>query len=251
MTRIIALFNQSGGVGKTTLTMNLGYQLSSRGHRVLLIDMDPQASLTTFMGLDITEQDKTVYNALMSEDEEPIPVYPDIHSMDLSPANIILANAEQELILVDQREIRLKEALAPLKDKYSFILIDCPPSLGILSQISLVAASDVLVPIQTQFKALMGTDSLLKTIKRIQRRLNKTLTIAGFCPTMYSPSNALDRRTLETITEQLSPLGTVFTPISRATALAEASEYGKPLALSPKKNPAVLAVFDEIAMAME
>jgi len=116
---------------------------------------------------------------------------------------------------------------------------------------AIVAASDVLVPIQTQFKALMGTDSLLKTIKRIQRRLNKTLTIAGFCLTMYSPSNALDRRTLETITEQLSPLGTVFTPISRATALAEASEYGKPLALSPKKNPAVLAVFNEIAMAME
>lgn len=251
MTRVIALFNQSGGVGKTTLTMNLGYQLSSRDHRVLLIDMDPQASLTTFMGLDVTEQDKTIYNALLSEDDESIPIYSGIHEMDLSPANIILANAEQELILVEQREIRLKEALAPLEDKYDFILIDCPPSLGLLSQISLIAASHVLVPIQTQFKALMGTDSLLKTIKKVQRRLNKALTIAGFCPTMYSPSNALDQRTLEAITEQLASLGTVFTPIPRATAIAEASEYGKPLALSPKKNSTVLAVFDEIAMAME
>jgi chromosome partitioning protein len=251
MTRVIALFNQSGGVGKTTITMNLGYQLASRGHRVLLIDMDPQASLTTFMGLDVGNQDKTIYDALISENEEPIPIYPDLHQMALSPATILLANAEQELVLAEQREIRLKEPLTVLQDQYDFILLDCPPSLGILSQISLVAATHVLVPIQTQFKALMGTDSLLQTVKKVQRRLNKTLTFAGFCPTMYSPSNALDQRTLEAVIEQLSPLGRIFTPIPRATALAEASEYGKPLALSPKKNAAVLAIFDEIAVAME
>lgn len=250
MTRVIALFNQSGGVGKTTITMNLGYQLASRGHRVLLIDMDPQASLTTFMGLDVGKQDKTIYDALISE-EELIPIYPNIHQMDLSPATILLANAEQELVLADQRELRLKEPLSDIQAQYDFILLDCPPSLGILSQISLVAATHVLVPIQTQFKALMGTDSLLQTVKKVQRRLNKTLTFAGFCPTMYSPSNALDQRTLEAITEQLAPLGRIFTPISRATALAEASEYGKPLALSPKKNASVLAIFDEIAIAME
>jgi chromosome partitioning protein len=250
MTRVIALFNQSGGVGKTTITMNLGYQLASRGHRVLLIDMDPQASLTTFMGLDVGKQDKTIYDALISE-EELIPIYPNIHQMDLSPATILLANAEQELVLAEQRELRLKEPLSDIQAQYDFILLDCPPSLGILSQISLVAATHVLVPIQTQFKALMGTDSLLQTVKKVQRRLNKTLTFAGFCPTMYSPSNALDQRTLAAITEQLAPLGRIFTPISRATALAEASEYGKPLALSPKKNVSVLAVFDEIAIAME
>lgn len=250
MTRVIALFNQSGGVGKTTITMNLGYQLASRGHRVLLIDMDPQASLTTFMGLDVGKQDKTIYDALISE-EELIPIYPNIHQMDLSPATILLANAEQELVLAEQRELRLKEPLSDIQAQYDFILLDCPPSLGILSQISLVAATHVLVPIQTQFKALMGTDSLLQTVKKVQRRLNKTLIFAGFCPTMYSPSNALDQRTLAAITEQLAPLGRIFTPISRATALAEASEYGKPLALSPKKNVSVLAVFDEIAIAME
>ncbi len=250
MGKIIALFNQSGGVGKTTLTMNLGYQLADHAHRVLLIDMDPQASLTAFMGFDVTEQDKTVYDAIMSEDDEAIPVL-QAHQMDLSPANIILANAEQELILADQRETRLKEPLAAIADEYDFILIDCPPSLGILSQISLIAADYVLVPIQTQFKALMGTDSLLKTIKKIQRRLNKTLRIAGFCPTMFSSANALDQRTLEAITEQLAAIAPVFTPIPRATALAEASEFGKPLALSPKKNSAVLAILDEIVTALE
>ncbi|MGI0486429.1 ParA family protein [Pantanalinema rosaneae CENA516] len=250
MSKVIALFNQSGGVGKTTLTMNLGYQLVVRGHRVLLIDMDPQASLTTFMGFDVTEQERTIYDALISEEDEPIPVL-NAHQLDLAPANIILANAEQELVLAEQRETRLKEPIDQVADRYDFILIDCPPSLGILSQISLVAATHVLVPIQTQFKALMGTDSLLKTVKKVQRRLNKSLAIAGFCPTMYSASNALDQRTLEAITEQLSPIGPIFTPIPRATALAEASEYGKPLALSPKKNPAVLEIFDEIAAVLE
>lgn len=251
MSHVIALFNQSGGVGKTTLTMNLGFQLALRGHQVLLVDMDPQASLTIFMGLDVTELDKTIYNSLISETDEPIPIHHALHQMDLSPANILLANAEQELVLADQREVRLKEPLTPLLSDYDFVLIDCPPSLGILSQISLVAATHVLVPIQTQFKALMGTDALLKTLKKVQRKLNKNLKIAGFCPTMYSSGNGLDQRTLEAITEQLSPIGRVFTPLPRATALAEASEYGKPLASSPKKNSSVLAVFDEIATAME
>jgi chromosome partitioning protein len=251
MSQVVALFNQSGGVGKTTITQNLGYQLASRGNRILLLDMDPQASLTTFMGLDVTTLKKTIYDALMSEEEEPVPIEHDLYQMDLSPANIILANAEQELVLAEQRELRLKAAIRPILQQYDFILIDCPPSLGLLSQISLVAATHVLVPIQTQYKALMGTDFLLQTVKRVQRRLNKGLKIAGFCPTMFSASNALDQRTLQAITEQLSPIASVFTPLPRATALAEASEYGKPLALSPKKNLSVLAIFDELAIALE
>jgi len=229
--------------------MNLGYQLTAKGHRVLLIDMDPQASLTSFMGFDVSEQDLTIYDALIS-DEAPIPIL-QAHNMDFSPANIILANAEQELVLAEQRELRLKEPLSKIAENYDFVLIDCPPSLGILSQISLIAATHVLVPIQTQFKALMGTDSLLKTIKKVQRRLNKSLVIAGFCPTMFSTGNALDQRTLEAINEQLASIGQIFTPIPRATALAEASEYGKPLAISPKKNAAVLEIFDEIATSLE
>lgn len=251
LAKVISLFNQAGGVAKTTTTQNLGYHLSLRHHRVLVIDIDPQASLTTFMGLEPADLDKTIYDALVSESDEPLPIHRDLHSMDLAPANILLANAEQELIFAELREFRLKEVLAPLLDSYDFIVIDCPPSLGILSQISLVASTHVLVPIQCQFKALKGTDSLLKTVARVQRKLNRSLKIAGFFPTMYSASNSLDQRTLESIREQLSSLATIFPPLPRATALAEAAEYGKPLALCPNKNPALLHIFDEIAEAME
>lgn len=251
MTKVISLFNQAGGVAKTTTAQNLGYHLSERHHRVLLVDIDPQASLTTFMGLEPADLEKTVYDALVSESDEPVPIHRDVHGMDLAPANILLANAEQELIFAELREFRLKEVLTPLLDNYDFILIDCPPSLGILSQISLVASTNVLVPIQCQFKALKGTDSLLKTVARVQRKLNRFLKIAGFFPTMYSANNSLDQRTLESIREQLSPLGKIFTPLPRATAVAEAAEYGKPLALCPNKNPVILRIFDEIALAME
>lgn len=155
---VIALFNQSGGVGKTTLTMNLGYQLTRRNHRVLLLDLDPQASLTTFMGLDPTSLDKTLYEAVVGE--ETLPIHSGIHQMDLVPTNINLSGAEIELVSALMREMRLKNALAPIVNHYDFILLDCPPSLGILTVIGLVAATHLLVPIQCQFKSFQGTDLL-------------------------------------------------------------------------------------------
>ena len=128
----------------------------------------------------------TIYDALVPKDEETeiLPLHKNLHNMDLLPSNIDLANAEQELIFAELRELRLSQVLEPIQDKYDFILIDCPPSLGILSHISLVAANYVLVPIQCQFKALKGTDSLLKTVARVRKRLNPKLKIAGFIPTM-------------------------------------------------------------------
>ena len=134
------------------------------------------------MGLEPAELDKTIYDALMSEEDEPIPIHRDLYGMDLAPANILLANAELELIFAELREWRLKEVLASLLDNYDFILSDCPPSLGILSQISLVASNHVLVPIQCQFKALKGTDSLLKTLALWQRKLNRDLKKRGVFP---------------------------------------------------------------------
>lgn len=203
MSKIIALFNQAGGVAKSTRTLNLGYHLAQRQHRVLLVDLDPQASLTNFMGIEPSELAKTIYDVLVPQDdeEELPPIHTNIHSMDLIPANIELANAEQELIFAELRELRLQQILEPIRDKYDFILIDCPPSLGILSHISLVAATHVLVPIQCQFKALKGTDSLLKTVARVRKRLNPQLKLAGFLPTMYQASTSLDNRTLESILE--------------------------------------------------
>lgn len=151
MTRIIAVFNQAGGVAKTSVTQNLGYHLAQRKHRVLLIDIDPQASLTTFMGLEPDDLEQSLYDALTGE--EPLYIIKGLMRMDLAPTNLKLSAAEMELVNADLREMRLKTAIEPVQDNYDFILIDCPPSLGLLSYISLVAASHVLVPIETEFKA--------------------------------------------------------------------------------------------------
>jgi chromosome partitioning protein len=254
MSKIIALFNQAGGVAKSTTTLNLGYHLTERNRRVLLVDIDPQASLSCFMGLEPSELEKTIYDVLVpknEEEDEILPIQKNLHGMDLIPANIELANAEQELIFAELRELRLKQILEPIKENYDFILIDCPPSLGILSHISLVAAQYVLVPIQCQFKALKGTDSLLQTVARIRKRLNPQLKIAGFLPTMYQASNSLDNRTLESISEQLTDVATIFPPMPRATAVAEAAEGGKPLALCSNKHKPTLELFDSLALEME
>jgi len=171
-TRIITLFNQAGGVAKSTLTMNLGYHLSQKQHRILLVDMDPQASLTKFMGLIPKELEKTITSAII--EEMPLPIEQNIHGMDLAPSNWVLSSTEMLLVNTPMRDFRLKEALEPVLENYDFILIDCPPSLGLLSYISLVAATHVLVPIETHLKAFEGTDELLQTLNTV-KKANKLL----------------------------------------------------------------------------
>lgn len=247
MSVIISLFNQSGGVGKTTLTMNLGYHLSQRKKRTLLLDLDPQASLTSFVGLDPTELTRTLYESIVGE--EPLPVRENIHGMDIVPANINLSAAEIELVSAVMREMRLKDALAPVLDRYDFILIDCPPSLGLLSVLSLVACTHILVPIQCQFKAFQGTDLLLNTVAKL-RKANRNLAIAGFVPTMYDGRTAQESRTYKAIREQLSPLAPVHDPVNRSIAFADASEQRQPLAVFAPKHPAV-KVLKKIAKSLE
>lgn len=247
MSKSIAVFNQSGGVGKSTLTMNLGYHLRQR-KKVLLVDMDPQASLTAFMGLEPSDLDKTIYESVMAS--EPLPIHADIHGIDLVPANINLSGAELELVVADMRDYRLKEALGEAVDKYDFILIDCPPSLGILSYISLVAATHVLIPIQTQYKSLKGTELLLKTIGRVKSRANKNLSVAGVVPTMHEARTVQGGMALQSIQEQLSKIGTVFPTIPRSVTFADASQEHVPLALYSPKHPAV-PLFNQIARSLE
>ncbi len=248
MSRVIALFNQSGGVGKSTLTMNLGYHLAQRKQRVLLVDMDPQASLTAFMGLEPSELEKTVYEAILLG--EPLAIHKDIHSMDLAAANIDLSGAELELVVADMRDVRLKEAIKPMLKQYDFILVDCPPSLGILSYITLVASTHVLIPIHTQYKSLKGTELLLNTISRVRSRANRKLQIAGVVPTMHDARTVQGEMSLQSIQEQLSKLGAIYATIPRSVAFADASQQHIPLAVYNPKHPAV-NLLAQIAKSLE
>lgn len=246
---MIAIFNQAGGVGKTTLTHNLGYHLAKRSHSVLLIDLDPQASLTTFMGVAPESLEKTPFDALINE--EPLFILKDIQGgIDLAPTNITLSVAEIQLVNLDFREVRLKESLEPIRDDYDFILIDCPPSLGLLSYISLVAATHVLVPIETHFKAFQGTNLLLQTISKVRKRGNRQLQLAGFVPSRYAVGNSQDKRTLKAIQEQFGAVAPVYEPIPRTTAFADASEQHLPLALYDSKHLA-LKILDRLGTQIE
>ncbi|MFK0735286.1 MAG: ParA family protein [Gloeotrichia echinulata HAB0833] len=248
-TRIIALFNQSGGVAKTTLTQNLGYHLALKKRRILLVDMDPQASLTTFMGLEPDELDQTIQQAIV--DNTPLPIHPElIHGMELVSADINLAASEMQLSSAIAREYRLKNALSTVQDNYDFILIDCPPSLGLLSIISLTAATHILVPIQCQFKSFKGTELLLNTIAQVRSHTNPGLQFAGFVPTMFDGRTAQESRTLKAVQEQLSDIGTVYPAIPKSIAFADASERRLPLALFDKNHPAV-GVLKKIATSID
>ncbi len=248
MSKVIALFNQSGGVGKSTLTINLGYHLALRKNRVLLVDMDPQASLTVFMGLEPADLDQTVANSIL-EGKLP-PIYAGIHGMDLIPSNITLSAAEIQLTSVMAREWKLKRTLEMIPSHYDFLLIDAPPSLGILSILSLVASTHVLVPIQTQYKSFKGTELLLDSISQVRTHVNHDLKIAGVIPMMYAASNAQDKAILSAIQEQMSVIATVYPPIPRATAFADASMERLPLAIYSPKHPAT-KVMDEITAGLE
>jgi chromosome partitioning protein len=259
---IISIFNQAGGVAKTTLTMNLGYALGQLKQKVLLIDFDPQASLTIFMGLDPWSLDATVYHCIM-KDADPQPAIHHIHDIDLLPANRILGLAEAELVLADVREKRLinvlnghlqpvdpKHSSCRIREYYDFILIDCPPSLGMLSYLALVSSDSVLIPIETEFKAYQGTDLLFETIARVRKGANPDLGIAGFVPTKYSKNKSQHKRVLAAIQEQLPEYAPVFTPIPNATAFTDASENRVPLALYESNHPA-LAAINKLAKAIK
>jgi chromosome partitioning protein len=237
MSRIIAVANQAGGVGKTTLVRDIGYELASRGKRVLLVDLDPQASLTIFLGLDPWEQKSTIYDALRDDTIE-LPVL-SVLNLKLVPSNLKLAEMEAELATVLLREFRLKQAINPVVDQYDFIIIDCPPSLGMLVINALCAAQEVLVPIQCEYKSWMGTDGLFDTITRVSRQANKKLSVLGVVPTLFDSRTSLHTKIAEQIRNQLGQVTRVFNPVRRAIACADASTKGVPIQVYDPKAEVV------------
>ncbi len=234
-TSIIAVFNQAGGVGKTTLTMNIGYQLAELQQKVLLLDIDPQSSLTAFFGIKSAKITETIHESLLKE--TPLPIQSNLFNVDVVPSSINLSVAEKMLADEIMKELRLKNVLEPVKSQYDFILIDCPPSLGFLSIVSLIAANHILVPIQTQYKALEGTKHLIDTFHRV-RKYNSGLRFAGVVPTIYDSRTNQERESLAKIQKAFAKI-TVWPPIPRATDFVNASQAHVPFSLYAPKHPAV------------
>ncbi len=200
MGTVIAIANQKGGVGKTTTTINLGAALADKGHYTLLLDCDPQGALSIGLGLPAYDLDLTLFSVLS---DNRIPMAAVIHHirphLDLVPSNIDLASAELQLAAMMGREFILRDALANVRDRYSFILMDCPPSLGLVTVNAFAAANEILVPLQCEYLAARGLDALVDTIARIQRRLNPGLKLLGIVPTLYDPKQTHSRHILEKV----------------------------------------------------
>ncbi len=236
MTRTLAFVNQSGGVGKTTLVVNVGYHLAVQGNRVLLIDMDSQSSLTKYLDINPRQLDRTIYDAIANGDK--IPIQQGIHEMDLAASNRNLVTLDSLLATVEGREYRLKEAIKPHVNNYDFILIDCPPNLGLLSLMSLIAATHVLIPVKTSEKGLEGAEDLTETISIVLQRANPSLKVAGAVPMMYDARRSHDKLSLEAI-EKMFGNFTVYPAIPNATDFDNAWRLRAPLAVNYPKHPAV------------
>ena len=238
MSRVIAIANQKGGVGKTTTSINLSACLAEKGKKVLLIDRDSQGNTTSGFGFEKNELDKTVYEVLREEvsiEEAIIPVEECFENLFLIPANRNLAGAEIELVTRENMQYILKKQLEPIKDNYDFIIIDCPPALGMLTVNAMTASDSVLVPIQCEFYALDGLSQLIYTIELIQDSLNPDLYIEGVVFTMYDARTNLSLQVVENVKDNLKQ--TIYkTIIPRNVRLAEAPSYGLPINLYDKRS---------------
>ena len=229
MAKVIAIANQKGGVGKTTTSVNLSACLGELGQRVLLIDIDPQGNATSGLGIDKGKIEKSIYDVLV--DDIPIKdtvIGTEVDNLKVLPATIQLAGAEIELVASMSRETKLKKAIDKIKNEYDFVIIDCPPSLGLLTINSLTAANSILVPIQCEFYALEGLSQLLKTITLIQDNLNQDLVLEGVVLTMFDSRTNLSGQVVQEVKNHFQQK--VFkTIIPRNVRLSEAPSFGRPV----------------------
>jgi chromosome partitioning protein len=237
MGRIIAIANQKGGVGKTTTSINLSACLAELGKKVLVIDLDPQGNTTSGFGIDKEEMENTVYELMLGECSirESMTQVENIEHLSLIPSNVNLAGAEIELLGINEKEYILKNAVDYIRDDYDFIIIDCPPSLNMLTVNAMTTADSILVPIQCEYYALEGISQLIHTIDLVQERLNPNLKIDGVVFTMYDARTNLSSDVVDTVKENLN--ATVYqTIIPRNVRLAEAPSHGLPINLYDAKS---------------
>lgn len=231
MSKVIAITNQKGGVGKTTTAINLSSCLAAAEHKTCLIDMDPQANSTSGMGLDKAIIESSVYDVLLGNKSLREVVLPtELNYLNIVPSSIALVGAEVELVPLLARETRLKTALIQIQDDYEYIIIDCPPSLGLLTINTLTAADSIIIPIQCEYYAMEGLGQLMNTVKLVQENLNPSLKIEGVLLTMFDGRLNLSRQVSEEVRAHFS--NKVYnTVISRNVRLSEAPSFGKPIIL--------------------
>ena len=246
--RSISLINQKGGVGKTTSTANIGAALAAQGKRVLLVDVDPQANLSVHFGINIHDIEKSVYHMIMNEAPfDEVVQKTEVPGLDIVPSQIALSGAEIQLVGMVGRETILRDALAPADGHYDYMLIDCPPSLGLLTLNALTTVKEVIIPLQTEFFALEGMSHLLKTVELVRKRINHELQITGIIACMYDARTSLAKAVHEKIKEYFGPK--VFkTVIRKNIRLAESPSHGQPITLY---DPEAIGASDYTALAKE
>ncbi len=236
MSKVIAIANQKGGVGKTTTAVNLSSCLAYRGKKVLVIDIDPQGNTTSGLGIDKKTVNKSIYDVLINDENiENTFINTAVDNLSLCPSNIQLAGAEVELVSVMSRETRMKMSLQKIRDRFDFVIMDCPPSLGLLTINSLTASDTVLVPIQCEYYALEGLSQLMNTVKLVQRHLNPSLDVEGVVLTMFDARTNLSLQVVDEVKKYFK--NKVYrTIIPRNVRLSEAPSFGLPIILYDPKS---------------
>lgn len=242
MGRIIAVSNQKGGVGKSTTTINLSASLAEQGKKILVIDLDPQGNTTSGLGVEKDEVESTVYELMLGDCRFEQVVQKDVFpNLSLLPSNVNLSGAEIELLGVEEKEFILKKEMDKIRDKYDFILIDCPPSLSTLTVNAMTTADTVLVPIQCEYYALEGLSQLLHTIGLVQKRLNPRLELEGVVFTMFDARTNLSLQVVENVKDNLRNYNIYKTIIPRSVRMAEAPSHGLPITMYDSKSAGAVA----------